>query len=301
MGESIAFFVQQLRSGGVVGMPTETVYGLAADATSRDAVAHVFALKGRPATNPLIVHVASIDVAKRFVHWDDRATTLFDRFAPGPISVVLPKRSDGGVCDLVTAGKSTVAIRIPNHPLALELLRAFDGALAAPSANRSNYVSPTSADHVRAEFGDSVPVLDGGPCMVGIESTVLDLTTSPQPTILRPGHITRSQIASVIGPVDVFVGHVKTDVAANSPGQHAKHYAPRSRAVRFGARSREAIPAGAVELHLPADPTEAARVFYARLREIDASGPECIAIELPPDAPEWAALRDRILRATVAV
>jgi L-threonylcarbamoyladenylate synthase len=298
--ELIACMVEVLRSASVVAMPTETVYGLAADAISRDAVARVFALKGRPATNPLIVHVASVDVAKRFVQWDDRATAIFDRFAPGPISVVLPKRA-GGVCDLVTAGRSTVAIRIPNHPLALELLRAFDGALAAPSANRSNYVSPTSAEHVRAEFGDAVPVLDGGPCAVGIESTVLDLTSEPRAMILRPGHVTREQVELVIGSVDVFTGHLKTDVAASSPGQHAKHYAPRARAVRFDVLARELIPPGAAELILPTDPTEAARVFYARLRELDARRPACIAIELPPDAPEWAALRDRILRATVAI
>ena len=317
-----------LRAGGVVGMPTETVYGLAADARDVAAVRRVFELKGRPATNPLIVHVASVEVADRYAVVDERALALFAAFAPGPLTVVLSRRanargwrsmvaSDAPVCDLVTAGLDTVGIRIPAHPLALELLRAFDGPIAAPSANQSNHVSPTTAQHVREEFGDAVPVLDGGPCAVGVESTVLSLV-GERPRLLRPGAVTRAQIESVIGPVERFVGHVAPSVAAASPGQHATHYAPRSPAFRFSAGDPMPDVAGrrAAAIVLCALPSAwraeafadvralgdaeaaAARSLYATLREVDAASPEAIFVEMPPDAPEWTALRDRITRAT---
>ncbi|MFT3787106.1 MAG: L-threonylcarbamoyladenylate synthase [Tepidisphaeraceae bacterium] len=306
--------LDRLKRSDVVAIPTETVYGLAADARDESAVARVFAFKGRPSNNPLIVHVSSIDVARRFVEWDDRATALFDRFAPGPLSIVMPHRA--GIADAVRAGRGTVAIRIPNHPLTLDLLRAFDGPLAAPSANQSNHVSPTTPEHVRTEFGDAVFVLDGGPCRVGIESTVLDLTLA-RPAILRPGDVTLAQIESVIGPVDVFTGHVDLSRdAASSPGQSSKHYAPRAQAVRFNAgddatlrclirtgrcaavllRSRR-LDLVATQV-LGDDPSLAAARFYAALRAVDSILPDLIAVELPPDEPAWLALRDRILRAT---
>lgn len=291
--------VQTLRRGGVVGVPTETVYGLAGDATNPLAVAAIFSLKGRPATNPLIVHVASIDVAKRFVEWDSRATILFDRFAPGPISVVLPRRGDSNIVNAVTAGRDTVAIRIPNHPLTLELLRRFDGGLAAPSANKSNHVSPTSAAHVRAEFTEAeLPlILDGGPCEVGIESTVIDLTRTPA-VVLRPGRIRMDELRERIGPVEPFVGSVAANVAATSPGQHERHYSPRSPAFFVESAGTIELEPGEALLRLDATPEQAERSFYRRLRELDATSPRAIVIELPPDLPAWTALRDRILRAT---
>lgn len=306
-----------LRAGGVVGMPTETVYGLAADARSERAVRRVFELKGRPSTNPLIVHVASVEIAERFAVLNDAARALFHRFSPGPLTIVLP-RVAGQVCDLVTAGLDTVGIRIPDHPLALDLLRAFDGPLAAPSANKSNHVSPTTADHVRAEFGDAVPVLDGGACRVGIESTVLDLSRDV-PRILRPGSVTREQIESVIGVVNVFGGHVDSTVAAASPGQQRVHYAPRTPAYRFDLRIWQSLiksVAGraafifttvGVDFHssdstwvreIGPDPSRAMKELYAALRDADRSGAATIYVEMPPDEPRWAALRDRISRAT---
>ena len=313
--ESIQSAVERLRSGGVVGLPTETVYGLAADARSAAAVARVFALKGRPSTNPLIVHVASVDVAERYAAIDDRARRLFAAFAPGPLTIVLPRRAGGGICDGVTAGLDTVGIRIPAHPVALALLEAFDGPIAAPSANVSNHVSPTTAAHVRDEFGDAVPVLDGGPCAVGVESTVLSFA-GDRPRLLRPGAVTRAALEAVIGPVDRFVGHVSPAVAAASPGQHEKHYAPRSPAFRFDAGDAVPSVAGravAIVLdRLPAgwpreafadvrrlgDAASAARSLYATLRHVDAARPDAIYVECPPDEAEWSAVRDRILRAT---
>lgn len=324
-----------LRANGVVGMPTETVYGLAADARSSDAVARIFALKGRPATNPLIVHVASVEVGERYAMFDDRARKLFERFAPGALTIVLPKRAPHAPQDpdplpqatretispLATAGLDTVGIRIPNHPVALALLRAFDGPLAAPSANKSNHVSPTTAQHVRDEFGEEVFVLDGGACEVGIESTVLDLSCV-SPVILRPGHITRAQIESVIGPVRVFAGHVEPATPALSPGQQRVHYAPRAPAYRFELgdlsylrrtiRPRSALIvldeiriefdwASESTIVLGHDPDHAAARFYSALRELDALSPSAIYIQMPPDEPQWAALRDRITRATVDV
>src|SRR4051812_42279543 len=196
---------QLLRSGKLAAFPTETVYGLGADATNAAAVRKIFAAKGRPATNPLIVHVSGVDVAKRYAaHWPDTARRLGERFWPGPLTIVVPKVAS--IVSDVTPGRKTVALRVPDHPLALELLRAFDGPVAAPSANRSTRVSPTTAQHVRDELGDRVDlILDGGPCKVGIESTVLDVSTDT-PTILRPGGLSREAIEEVIGPVALFSG-----------------------------------------------------------------------------------------------
>ena len=323
--------VEILRSGGLVAFPTETVYGLGADATNAEAVARVFAAKGRPATNPLIVHVADAGTARRFAaHWPAEASQLAERFWPGPLTLVVPKSPR--IVSAVSAGLGTVGLRVPDHPLALQLLQEFGGPVAAPSANRSNRVSPTTAQHVRDELGDAVDlVLDGGPCAVGIESTVLDLTAS-RPAILRPGGVSREQLYEALGPVDVVSTQASPDAPAASPGQHAVHYAPRARAYRFAAgqirgalaavRRREPSPgpAGVICFDssgwggfplaiMPADPKEYAREFYATLRSVDellAHVPHprpwspygVILIEMPPDGPEWAAVRDRIIRAT---
>lgn len=308
-----------LRSARLVAFPTETVYGLGADATNPAAVARIFAAKGRPSTNPLIVHVAGVPVARRYAAtWPDSAQKLADRFWPGPLSIVLPKA--GGIVDAVTAGKGTVGLRVPNHPLALELLRAFDGPVAAPSANRSNHVSPTTAQHVRDELGDAVDlVLDGGPCAVGIESTVLDLSNPADPIIWRPGGVSREAIEQTLArPVRLFAGAAKTGEAAASPGQLPVHYAPRTPTYRFttAQRGQVNVDVGGAEcglialspmkvvkkwgriVALSADPAEYAQHLYEVLRELDAMDLAAIFIEIPPDEPQWTAVRDRILRAT---
>ena len=317
MSPGIAGAVDTLRSGGLVAFPTETVYGLGADATNATAVRRIFAAKGRPATNPLIVHVADVETARRSATtWPDTAQTLAAVWWPGPLTLVLPKHPS--VVDEATAGLSNVGLRVPDHPLALELLRAFNGPVAAPSANRSTRVSPTTADHVRDELGDRVDgILDGGPCTVGIESTVLDLTRD-KPVILRPGGVSRQQIEHLIGPVEVSRGVVGATVAATSPGQQRVHYAPRTPTFRFETSQRglihpetDGIPNGMVILSplkifkkygtiiaMPNDPAEYGRHVYAVLRELDDMPIDAIYVEIPPDLAEWAAIRDRLLRAT---
>jgi L-threonylcarbamoyladenylate synthase len=318
--------IELLRAGRVVAFPTETVYGLGADATNPDAVERIFAAKGRPSTNPLIVHVADAQVAKRYVTlWPPEAERLADKFWPGPLTLVLPRGAM--IAPAVSAGRETVGLRAPNHRLALELLRAFDGPIAAPSANRSNRISPTTADHVRSELGDAVDlILDGGPCDVGIESTVLDLTTHP-PTILRPGAITREQIEAMIGRVELFSGTVEAHDSAKSPGQHRVHYAPSTPAFRFefgdtraiaprlaalpsasaaflvfegsaSLRDLRSADAAADFTFMPNDPAEYAREIYASLHWLDAMGVQRIFIEMPPSDPQWDAIRDRLMRAT---
>ncbi|HEY2585737.1 MAG TPA: L-threonylcarbamoyladenylate synthase [Tepidisphaeraceae bacterium] len=318
--------VSVLRGGHVVAFPTETVYGLGADATNAEAVHRIFAAKGRPSTNPLIVHVSDSHIAKRYAkHWPPAAEALARRFWPGPLTLVVPKGD--AIVPEVTAGRETVGIRAPDHPVALELLRAFDGPVAAPSANRSNRVSPTTAGHVRRDLGDRVDlILDGGPCRVGIESTVLDLT-GLRPVILRPGAVTREQIEAVVGPVEVFQGHMHASDAAHSPGQQVIHYSPRTAAYRFPTgdaalvrrwmdqhadeRAIVLLP-GSRELsdvddvasprvqtvEMPADAEGYARELYAALHEADDSGVSAIFVQMPPDAPQWAAVRDRLMRAT---
>jgi L-threonylcarbamoyladenylate synthase len=310
---------QLLRSGGLVAFPTETVYGLGADATNAAAVEKIFAAKGRPSTNPLIVHVADASIARRYATtWPEEAETLAKRFWPGPLSIVLPKSP--AIVDAVTAGKSTVGIRVPDHPVALELLRAFDGPVAAPSANKSNRVSPTTAQHVRDELGDSVEmILDGGACRVGIESTVLDLTRPESPIILRLGGASREEIEKALErKVEARTSTALPAEAASSPGQLPVHYAPQTPAYRFETSQRGLVhpeiggaKTGIVVksplritkkwesiVALSADPVEYAQHLYEVLRELDAMDLCAIFIEMPPDEPQWEAVRDRILRAT---
>ncbi|MFI5380864.1 MAG: L-threonylcarbamoyladenylate synthase [Tepidisphaerales bacterium] len=309
-----------LRAGCLVAIPTETVYGLAADATNSDAVRGIFAAKGRPGTNPVIVHVADAVVARRYAAvWPEVASLLAERFWPGPLTIVLPKVP--AIVPEVTAGLGTVGLRVPAHPLTLELLREFDGPLAAPSANRSTRVSPTTAKHVRDELGDAVDlILDGGPCAVGIESTVLDLSAG-RPRILRPGGVSRAEIERIIGPVDGGPLIADPAQAATSPGQHLVHYSPATPAFRFtGAQTgqlrqhadRAAGPVGilafaAVDVpaervvRMPTDADAYARILYSTLRDLDAAGLRAIYIELPPDEPQWLAIHDRLRRATSAL
>lgn len=339
------FAAAALKAGKLVAFPTETVYGLGADATNPVACRRVFEAKGRPGTNPLIVHVADIATAKNYVAagtagWSLAAQRLAERFWPGPLTLVLPKHPS--IARDVTAGRDTVAIRVPDHPLALAMLRAFGGPVAAPSANRSTRVSPTTAEHVRQELGDRIDlILDGGACPVGIESTVLDLTTFPKPTLLRPGQVSLAQIEPIVGPVEFVSQRVHKEAsAAPSPGLSALHYAPTTPAYRFerelypkvvarlggsgnaeedeaeypegtplppGASSqaatilllsKAAIPSPHDVVAMPTVPEAYARVLYATLRSVDVGGYSGIFIELPPDTPEWLAVRDRLTRAT---
>lgn len=335
--ELVTRAVQTLRGGGLVAFPTETVYGLGADATNPNAVEKIYRAKGRPATNPLIVHIADKDIAKRYAkRWPIEADKLAEKFWPGPLTLVVMKQET--IAANVTAGKPTVGLRVPSHTLALEMLREFNGPVAAPSANRSNRVSPTTAEHVNAEIGPAVDViLDGGACQVGIESTVVDLT-GVRPVILRPGMVTQEQIQEVVGgEVRVFAGSVQEGEAASSPGQQALHYAPNATAYRYErkdigsamawcrARGKEeswailtiGAPAGDLAvfqdeitrtaakgvvrrvMEMPGTAEEYARKLYAMLREVDRLKMGVVLIEMPPDVRGgWAALRDRLIRAT---
>ncbi|MFN7883991.1 MAG: L-threonylcarbamoyladenylate synthase [Phycisphaerae bacterium] len=310
--------VTRLREGRLVAFPTETVYGLGADALNEVAVARVFAAKGRPSDNPLIVHVADASHARLVTaEWPREAQLLAEAFWPGPLSLVLPKAAS--VPLVVTAGGPNVAVRCPDHALTLELLRAFGKPLVGPSANKSGGVSPTRAEHVRSAFDDdTVYVLDGGPCTAGIESTVLLMAEHP-PRVLRPGLISAEQIASVLRqPVADFVPGQRPEGPLHSPGLLEKHYAPSTRtrmvpaaevaAVLATVRravviSHEVVPVAphALEL-LPADARGYAAGLYAALRAADGAGAELIVVVTPPsggvDGPIWAAIADRLRRAT---
>ena len=281
----VAPAAELLRAGKLVAIPTETVYGLAANALDENAVRRIFEAKGRPYSSPLIVHVADLAMARDLAsEWPPEAEKLAERFWPGPLTIIVPKSDK--VPDLVTAGLPSVALRMPAHPVALAVIRAAGIPLAAPSANRFTQLSPTTAQHVRDGLGDAVElIVDGGPCTVGIESTVISLT-GPVPRILRPGMISQTQIEEVIGPVEAGAGE-------ESPGQHPKHYSPRTRVV-IGESPRDG---NGVRLEMPQDPAAYAERFYSKLHELDQQGFDWIAIELPPDTPEWAGVRDRITRA----
>jgi L-threonylcarbamoyladenylate synthase len=318
--------VEILKHGGLVAFATETVYGLGADATNSEAVAKIFSAKGRPATNPLIVHVVDEAVAKRYVAaWPEAAARLSRAFWPGPLTMVLPKGRQ--IVSAVTAGLGTMAVRCPDHPLAAELFREFDGPVAAPSANRSTRVSPTTADHVRQDLGESVDlILDGGPCRVGIESTVIDLTSS-KPRILRLGGVDRGQIEGILGPVEVNDSPADASLATKSPGQQVIHYAPVTPAFRISEGdgrhlstfSEHRLGRKAIFLiihgselsgqllrwvdrdaivELPSDAAEYGRRLYAALRDADNRNADLIWIQIPPAGPEWDAARDRVQRAT---
>ncbi|MCC6425092.1 MAG: threonylcarbamoyl-AMP synthase [Phycisphaerales bacterium] len=305
--------VQILKQGGLVAFPTETVYGLGADARRSDAVNRIFAAKGRPSNNPLIVHIHDMPKARLYAsHWPQKAQQLAERFWPGPLTLVVQK-SDA-ISPLVTAGGSTVGLRIPNHPLALQLLRQFDGPLAAPSANRSTRISPTTAEHVRNDLAGRVDlILDGGRCPVGIESTVIDLTADP-PIILRPGGLSKAQIEAAIGPISEIQRPNPSNQPAASPGQQEIHYAPTTPAFRFESHQQNQIPQSNVaqiligqpslrphgqhHITLPNDPTRYARYIYAILRELDTRNLDAIYIQMPPDEPPWTAIRDRLRRAS---
>jgi L-threonylcarbamoyladenylate synthase len=300
-----------LRAGELVAFPTETVYGLGANARDGRAVAAVFAAKGRPSFNPLISHFPDADAAFAEVRADERARRVAARFWPGPLTLVLPRRADSRIDPLTGAGLDTLAVRVPAHPLARELLRQAGVPVAAPSANRSGQVSPTTAAHVLAGLeGRLAAVLDGGPCMVGVESTVLDLST-PVATLLRPGGLSREELEAEIGPVAV-AGAQGGEAARPSPGMLLSHYAP-GLPVRLGAHAVAAdeallafgppLPgAGAVwQLSEGGDVVEAASRLFAGLRWLDAEGARLglmgIAAMAVPMAGLGAAINDRLERA----
>jgi L-threonylcarbamoyladenylate synthase len=286
-----------IRSGRLVAFPTETVYGLGANALDARAVQRIFEVKGRPPSSPVIVHVCSLEMARELAAaWPEKAAVLAARFWPGPLTLVLPKQPS--IPDNVTAGLPTAGLRMPAHPLALALIEASGCPIAAPSANRFTELSPTSAEHVRKSLGDAVDlILDGGSTPVGIESTVLSVAADP-PLLLRPGMITREEIEAVIGPVEVRTS--AGDAAHPSPGMHPRHYSPRTPLylVRGGA-----LPEGGRGIYLrhgetmPASPRDYAAALYATLHRCDEQGYDWIAVEEPPDLPEWAAVRDRLRRA----
>jgi L-threonylcarbamoyladenylate synthase len=298
-----------IRDGELVAFPTETVYGLGGDATNERAVAKIFEAKGRPQFNPLISHVLDAGEARRLVQWNDVADRLAEHFWPGPLTLVLHRTKDSPIALLATAGLDTAAVRAPAHPLAQALIRAAGRPIAGPSANRSGAVSPTRAEHVAESLGDRVKlILDGGPCEVGLESTVLDLT-SATPTLLRPGGVTREAIEAVIGPVALSDAIPSGDAARKSPGQLASHYAP-ARPVRLNATSVAADegllalgprpPAGArrtLNLSPQGDLTEAAANLFAHLRALDRPDIVRIAVMPIPETGLGLAINDRLRRA----
>jgi L-threonylcarbamoyladenylate synthase len=298
-----------LRAGGLVGFPTETVYGLGGDATQERAVAAIFELKGRPRFNPLIVHVSNLAMAETLAVFDRRSRFLAQRQWPGPLTMVLKKRSDCPVALLATAGLDTVALRVPDHPVALGLIAAAGRPLAGPSANRSGAVSPTAPEHVEREFGRALPmILDGGPCRVGVESTVVDLTRNPA-AILRAGGVTAETIAAAIGELATPVPGPDAPAAPRAPGQLASHYAPRL-AVRLDpqeARPGEALLAfgqhvlegfeTVVNLSESGDLIEAATRLFAALRELDRPEHSGIAAMTVPERGLGVAINDRLRRA----
>jgi L-threonylcarbamoyladenylate synthase len=307
--EAIARAAGLIRNGELVAFPTETVYGLGADATNERAVAAVFAAKGRPRFNPLIVHFADASQAEAAARFDARARKLAIRFWPGALTLVLPRASGCPVALLACAGLDTIAVRVPGHPVALALLAAAGRPLAAPSANPSGSVSPTTAAHVAASLGGKVRmILDGGPCRIGVESTVLDLSGS-RPVLLRPGGIAAAEIEAEIGPV--ARGAEAEAGPARSPGMMLRHYAPatplRLHTTGKPRQPREALlafgpspPAGYVtilNLSPAGDLAEAAANLFAMLRELDAGGFEAIAVMPIPGEGLGEAINDRLARA----
>lgn len=310
--------VALLRAGEVVALPTETVYGLAANALDPKAVARIYEIKGRPAHNPIIVHVASPELARHCVAtWPTAAARLAKAFWPGPLTIVLPKAVE--IPDLVTAGGPTVGVRWPSHPFIQAVIRACAFPLAAPSANLSNQVSPTNAEHVRKQLGDQLPlIVDGGQSQVGIESTVIDLTTQP-PRVLRPGMIHEESLLAVLGELGTWNSEPGT---LRSPGLLKKHYSPKARLKLLSWRdaadlslqlsafsvppdrihviAHTTIPSeervGQVSV-IPHDAEAFARALYAELHRCDEAGAELIVMETLPQGIEWRAIADRLTRA----
>ncbi len=307
-----------LKNGGLVAFPTETVYGLGADASNPTAVKRIFAAKNRPENHPLIVHLASFE---QFDLWaqdiPESAFKLAEHFFPAPLALILKKRRE--VSEIVTGGQNTIALRVPNHPVALELLRAFRGGIAAPSANRFCRISPTQAQHVADELGESVDmILNGGACQIGVESTILDLS-GDKPTLLRFGKITRSELEAVL-KTEVFVPDSLSKITVKTAGMMAIHYAPTTPAVRCDLNllavllqdenqkvgvltcgSNISLTENRIVISLPINSTIYAQNLYAKLRELDALNLDLILVEQPPQSEAWHAINDRLSKATQLV
>jgi L-threonylcarbamoyladenylate synthase len=318
--EAIAEAARTLCAGGLVAFPTETVYGLGANALDAAAVERIFAIKGRPANNPLIVHVTDTDAVREVTaEWPPSAELLAERFWPGPLTLVLRKGEK--VPDVVTAHGPTVAVRVPAHPVAQALLHTARVPIAAPSANRSTELSPTRAEHVLRGLDGRIDVLlDGGPTAGGIESTVLDLTATT-PRLLRPGLISISELQALLGPLTYGTAAHNSTATLPSPGMLPRHYAPRTPLECIETRSAERVAELSGEGRrvgwvtfvdpdvpkrpdvllrvLPGDPAGYAAHLYAVLHELDAAGLDRIVVALPPECDEWLAVRDRLRRAAV--
>jgi L-threonylcarbamoyladenylate synthase len=317
--EAVRRAVELLRAGEVVALPTETVYGLAANALDEKAVAKIFAIKGRPANNPIIVHVAGIEMARHCVTaWPPLAGALAKSFWPGPLTVVLPRSQQ--IPGNVTAGGGTIGIRWPSHPFIQAVIRECGFPLAAPSANRSNALSPTNAEHVDKQLGKQIRlIVDGGQSQVGIESTVLDLTVSP-PRLLRPGMIHAPALMTVTG--ELTVGFGDSEEILKSPGLLNKHYSPKAKLIVLKWRDdadlraqllalNARLPAASIIAHtqipsgetfsgvsvIPHDAEAFARALYGELHRCDDAGVTTIVVEAPPDLPEWTGIADRLKRA----
>jgi L-threonylcarbamoyladenylate synthase len=305
-----------LASGGLVAFPTETVYGLGADAANATAIAHLYAAKGRPAFNPLIAHVADLKAARRIGRFDDRAQKLAETFWPGPLTLVVPKAEGCPVAELATAGLDTVAIRIPDHPVAQGILRAFGGAVVAPSANISGHVSPTLAAHVESDLAGRIDlIVDGGAVEVGVESTIVGCFEAPM--LLRPGGLSRERIEAALGaPLARPPADLDNDSSQPlAPGMLASHYAPRAN-VRLDAREvapdeallafgsvplpGEASAAAVMNLSPDGDLDEAAANLFGYLRALDAKATRTIAVMTIPENGLGEAINDRLRRAAVA-
>lgn len=297
---SVEYAAEAIRRGQLVAMPTETVYGVAANALDPEAVRRLYALKGRPAENPMIVHIARLeDLSELVGEFPDAARTLAERFWPGPLTMVL--RKSPKVPPEVTAGLDTIAVRMPRHPVALQLILAAGVPLAAPSANRFTRLSPTGPEHIDDELRAGLAcVLDGGRSPVGLESTVIDMTVWP-PQILRPGGVSRGDIQAALG---VPLGQIPSAKMRRSPGMYPRHYAPMARVVLvdriengypglvFGA------PAGPQQIRMPNDATAYASALYDALHRLDRERPAEIYVERPAGGPEWEAVLDRLAKAS---
>jgi L-threonylcarbamoyladenylate synthase len=316
---AIAQAAQALRDGHLVGLPTETVYGLAANATNDAAVAQIFVAKGRPADHPLIVHVASATQVPVFAtQVPGFAQALIDAFWPGPLTLILPRQS--GVASASAGGQDSIGLRCPSHPVAQRLLQTCAAmgvqGVSAPSANRFGRVSPTTAAHVQSELGTDLLILDGGECAVGIESTIIDCTRGA-PILLRPGHITRVQIEAACGHA-LLDKNAVAQAAPRASGTLESHYAPRAKVRLMAAQDIEAklqalgphannlglwsaqrpdAGAGVLWRAQPTDAGQAAHDLFSVLRDLDARGVSQIWVQLPPDTPDWEGVRDRLQRA----
>ena len=319
--QAILEAASRIQAGGLVGFPTETVYGLGADASSDAAVAGIFTAKGRPSNHPLIVHVAdAAQISDYAASVAPFAARLMQAFWPGPLTVILPRRE--GIAAAAAGGQDSIGLRCPAHPVALAFLKACGTGVAGPSANRFGRVSPTTARHVAQEFGDTLLVLDGGPCAVGIESSIVDCTRG-RPVLLRPGVLTRAQLEAACGEAVLDQADVQADGSApRAPGTLEAHYAPDAKvrlmdagalqaaldllgadAAHIAVYARSALSIRSAQMryrHMPDDAVATARQLFAVLRDFDAQGARLIWIEQPPAGPEWDGVRDRLGRAAAS-